>query len=111
VRELMSGNGRQLGRFTGKAIEPMPAAGPNELQSGACNVAADLGGDYRDEIVCTGPARSGNGRAVYIYTNTEPIRQRGVTRLASREYLEWLARNLCAGYGSYFEWQPGGPGM
>ena len=111
VRELMSGNGRQLGRFTGKAIEPMPAAGPSELQSGACNVAADLGGDYRDEIVCTGPARSGNGRAVYIYTNTEPIRQRGVTRLASREYLEWLARNLGAGYGSYFEWQPGGPGM
>jgi predicted RNA-binding protein YlxR (DUF448 family) len=68
-------------------------------------MAADLAGDFRDEVICTGPARSGTGRAVYIYTNMEPIRKRDVTRLASREYREWLARNLCAGYGSYFEWQ------
>lgn len=84
---------------------------PRGRQSGGGDVAADLGRDYRDEIVCTGRAR-GDGRAVYIYTKPEPIRMREATRLASREYLEWLARNnLCAGYGSYSEWPPRDPGM
>ena len=43
---------------------------------------------------------------VRIYTNPAPITRREVTRLADREYRMWLARNLGAGYGQYFEWQP-----
>jgi hypothetical protein len=43
---------------------------------------------------------------VFIYTNTEPLNQRGVTRLADREYRVWVARNIGGGYPSYFEWQP-----
>ncbi len=113
VRELMSGDGRRLGRFNGQDVEPLPAPGPNELPpgqgvglaAGGCSMTADLAGDFRDEVVCTGPGRSG-GRASYIYTNTEPIRKRELTRTADREYRMWLARNIGAGYGSYFEWQP-----
>ncbi len=112
VRELLSGDGRRLGRFNGKDIEPLETPGPNELppaegggfRGGGCAIAADLAGDFRDEMVCTGPGRSG-GRAVYIYTNTAPIQKREITRLASREYRLWLARNVGAGYSSYFEWQ------
>jgi hypothetical protein len=99
-RELMSGDGRKLARFTGKSVEPLPMAGPNEMPGGSCYMGADLGGDYRDEIVCTA------GGKVYIYANIEPVHKREVTRLANREYREWLARNRSAGYNSYFEWQP-----
>jgi hypothetical protein len=43
---------------------------------------------------------------MYVFTNTEPINRREVTRLADREYREWLARDGTAGYSAYFEWQP-----
>ena len=66
--------------------------------------AADLMGDFRDELICT--TTVGERRSVVIYTNVTPIAKREVTRLADREYRTWLARNLTAGYGSYFEWQP-----
>jgi hypothetical protein len=44
--------------------------------------------------------------AVLVYTNTAPVARREVTRTANREYNLWLTHNLCAGYGSYFEWEP-----
>ncbi len=43
---------------------------------------------------------------VFVYTNIEPLAQRGVTRTGDREYRLWLARNMGGGYASYFEWQP-----
>jgi hypothetical protein len=45
-------------------------------------------------------------RSLFVYTNTEPIERRDVTRTASREYRLWLARNFGGGYRSYFEWEP-----
>ena len=54
------------------------------------------------------PISSGNRnsrRQIVILTNTTPSRKE-ITRTASREYRLWLSRNLGAGYGSYFEWQP-----
>ena len=102
-REMMSNNGRQLGYFNGRSFETLPDAGPNE-GAGRVLYAADLMGDFRDELICTTTV---NDRStVVIYTNTTPITKRDVTRLADREYRTWLARNLTSGYGSYFEWQP-----
>jgi len=105
VRELMSSSGRQLARFTGSVVEPLPGAGPNELGAGACSMVADLAGDYRDEVVCSGRTKEG-GPAIYVFTNIEPINKREVTRTASREYRLWMARNMGGGYASYFEWEP-----
>jgi hypothetical protein len=102
-REMMSNNGKQLGYFNGRTFDPLPDAGPNE-GDGRVMYAADLAGDFRDELICT--VTENNRRSVVIYTNTTPIQKRDVTRLADREYRTWLARNLTAGYGSYFEWQP-----
>ncbi len=91
----------QVVRFDGKGFEtaaPPPVAG-------GCRVlmTADLWGDYRDEIVC---AKTIEGRwTVMVLTNPTAPPGRGVTRTASREYRLWLARNLGAGYGSYFEWE------
>ena len=66
--------------------------------------AADLEGDYRDEVVCIGPDESGK-QAVMVYMNTTPATGRGIARTADREYALWLARNIGGGYASYFEWQ------
>lgn len=63
-------------------------------------MAADLAGDYRDEVVCK------DERAVSIYTNASPATRREPARLSSREYRLWTARNLGAGYSAYFEWEP-----
>ena len=68
-------------------------------------MTADLLGDFRDEVVCTGTDAEGHP-AVWVYTNTEVLDRREVTRTANREYSLWLARNLGGGYGSYFEWEP-----
>jgi hypothetical protein len=104
--ELMSGNGRTLGYFAGRKFTELPDPGPNEGE-GRVMYAADLGGDFRDELICTSTV---NGRqTVVIYTNTTLIKKRDVTRLADHEYRTWLARNLTAGYDSYFEWQPSHP--
>ncbi|MSU65514.1 MAG: hypothetical protein EXS38_05300 [Opitutus sp.] len=102
-REMMSNNGKRLGTFNGRTFDQLPDPGPNEGE-GRVMYAADLMGDFRDELICTATA---NGRqTVVIYTNTAPIKKRDVTRLADHEYRTWLARNFTAGYGSYFEWQP-----
>lgn len=105
VRELMSGDGRTLARFNGSGVEALPVAGPNAPGKGTCRMVADLAGDYRDEVVCFG-ATAGGSPAVFVLTNIEPAAAREVTRTASREYRLWLARNMGAGYASYFEWQP-----
>jgi rhamnogalacturonan endolyase len=105
VRDLINGNGTKLARFTGKALEPLTVPAPNEKGSGSCVITGDLAGDYRDEVVCTSKTERGNP-AVFVYTNTEPVQRRELTRTANREYALWVARNLGGGYGSYFEWEP-----
>ncbi|HRJ21762.1 MAG TPA: hypothetical protein PLF84_22160, partial [Bryobacteraceae bacterium] len=94
---------RELARFDGAKLTPASAPAPS---AAACNVimVGDLLGDYRDEIVCSRPGEGGR-RQIVILTNATPSRKE-ITRTASREYRLWLARNLGAGYGSYFEWQP-----
>jgi|YNPMSStandDraft_1061717.scaffolds.fasta_scaffold05495_6 rhamnogalacturonan endolyase len=105
TRELMSGDGRRLGRFNGSTVEPLPLPPPNEAGSGSCPMTADLAGDYRDEVICLGRTPEG-APALFVYTNTEQAPRREPTRTASREYRLWLARNIGGGYASYYEWQP-----
>jgi len=104
VRELMSGNGRQLARFTGTEVAPIPGPGPNEL-GGSCSMVADLAGDFRDEVVSTGRTKEG-AQALFVFSNIQPISRREITRTASRQYRLWMARNMGGGYASYFEWEP-----
>ncbi len=105
VRELLSGDGRRLGRFDGRDVQLLDGVGPNELPAGSCNMVADLAGDFRDEVVCIGATRE-NKRAVLVFSNTEPVGRRETARMASREYRLWVARNMGGGYASYFEWEP-----
>jgi len=104
VRDLISNDGHKLGRFNGSGVDVLPGVSPNEA-GGSCSISADLAGDYRDELVCIGTNAKGVMQ-VNVYTNTEPLNSREVTRSASREYQLWLARNMGGGYPTYFEWEP-----
>ncbi|MDP2997649.1 MAG: SUMF1/EgtB/PvdO family nonheme iron enzyme [Bryobacterales bacterium] len=101
TRELMSNDGKRLGRFNGKDVTTLDGAGPNEGR-GNCNMVADLAGDYRDEVVCMGQTKDGNP-AIFVYSNLEPAARRELSRTEDREYRIWLARNMGGGYPSYFE--------
>ncbi len=103
TRELISADGKRLGRFDGKNVVPVLGM-PNE-GNGACSMVADLVGDYRDELICTGTTAQGRP-ALFVYTNTAPPARREMRRQENREYRLWIARNQGGGYGSYFEWEP-----
>jgi rhamnogalacturonan endolyase len=99
IRDLMSGDGTRIGRFNGKAVDVVAGARANDLGKASCNMGADLAGDFRDEVVCIA------GNKVMVFSNAEPAPRREITRTANREYRLWLARNMGAGYNSYFEWE------
>ncbi len=105
TRELISSDGRRLGRFNGSGVAEIPGLRANEGERGSCNMVADLAGDFRDEVVCIGATPAG-APALFVYSNIEATTTRAVTRQASREYRLWMARNWGAGYQSYFEWEP-----
>ena len=100
VRDLMSRDGSRLGRFTGQGVDPLKVQPPRPAGKASCLMAADLAGDFRDEVVCA------DASAVSIYSNANPATRREPARLSSREYRVWTARNLGAGYSEYFEWEP-----
>lgn len=102
-RELVSPDGREVGRFDGARVAPLPA-GPalGELGRARVVMVADLWGDFRDEIVLAGAGPDGRF-AVHVVTNAAPAASRRVTPRADRHYRLWLARNLIGGYGTYFE--------
>jgi rhamnogalacturonan endolyase len=105
VRDLMSPDGRRVGRFEGANVTRVDVPPPAGVDGTNCRMAADLLGDWRDEVVCVaidGPSAP----AVRIYTNPSVAARREVARPSSREYRLWLARNLGAGYSAYFEWEP-----
>ena len=103
-RELMPRSGNALLKFTGREVVPAEGAAPNPGK-GNCSMVADVAGDYRDEVVCMGPAADG-GTAIFVYTNTQPLDRAAVTRTADRQYRLWMARNMGGGYPSYFEPNP-----
>jgi rhamnogalacturonan endolyase len=102
TRELISQDGRSVGKFDGRSVAPLAGAAPNEMEKGSCVTVADLAGDFRDEVVIVGPTDEG-GTGVFVYTSTAPLQTRMMTRTAERAYRLWLARNLTGGYWSHFE--------
>lgn len=102
VRELISQDGRTIGKFDGKTIVPISGVTVNEIENGRSVMVADLLGDYRDEVVVIGPTDEG-GQGLFVFTSTTPLQQRAVTRTAEHAYRLWMAHNLTGGYGSYFE--------
>ncbi|MDZ7637129.1 MAG: hypothetical protein U5J83_02560, partial [Bryobacterales bacterium] len=106
VRDLIHVETGELARFDGKQILRLESEKPITGNS-PCRfvMSADLLGDYRDEVVCSSKRQDG-GEEFRVLTNTQMPQRKEISRTASREYRLWLARNIGAGYASYFEWEP-----
>jgi rhamnogalacturonan endolyase len=108
ARDMVSSDGRRIGRFTGMGVEERRDVAGVGLQGMSCWMSADLWGDYREELVCDGKTAEGNP-AVFVFSNTAPAPRRDITRTASREYRVWLGKNRGGGYAGYFEWEKDEP--
>ncbi len=107
TRDLVSKDAKQLGRFDGRTVQGLPEAGPATLSGCSCPLAADLVGDFRDEIVCWGTLKGGVA-AIQVLSNFAPVQRKEPARMEDREYRLWVARNRggAHGYPTYFDWQP-----
>jgi rhamnogalacturonan endolyase len=99
VRDLLGAGGARIGQFDGKGVNVLEGVKPNPFGRGSCNMTADLAGDFRDEVVCVVDGK------VLVLANLDPLDTRDITRTAARQYRLWMARNIGAGYASYFEWE------
>lgn len=101
TRELL-GQGRWLGDFNGREIVPKPN-GPQGLpDNSGLLMAADLYGDFRDELVLSTTTEDGR-KAVSVLTAVEPLAFRYVTAGASLDYRLWIGRNMGGGYRSIYD--------
>ncbi|MBN2356660.1 hypothetical protein JXO59_11155, partial [candidate division KSB1 bacterium] len=100
VRELISWDGAGLFKFDGKALVKMQGVRPNAVAGSHLLMAADLYGDFRDELVLL--AKENDRTSILVLTATEPIQSRARTKTENLDYRLWLARNMGGGYNTIF---------
>ncbi|MFA6242769.1 MAG: SUMF1/EgtB/PvdO family nonheme iron enzyme, partial [Candidatus Hydrogenedentales bacterium] len=101
IRELITGDGRTVGKFNGTEIVPIEGARPNPLDSASILLVADLYGDCRDELVLRVGDADGTVR-ICVVTAMTPIATKQVSPLENLDYRPWLTRNMGGGYASTF---------
>ncbi len=101
TRELITGNGKIVGKFNGNEIVPIEGALPNPLESGSILLVADLYGDSRDELVLNARDADGTVR-ICVVTAMTPMAAKHVSPLENLDYRLWLTRNMGGGYASTF---------
>ena len=101
TRELLSNNGHIIGKFDGKKFVEIPGVEPNIIPESGLSMAADLYGDFRDELVLIKQGSSGMPEVIVV-TATQPINKAFITPTENRDYRLWLARNMGGGYRSVY---------
>ena len=102
TRELITDEGRFIGKWNGKEIVEIPGITPNHIPGSRFIFSADICGDFRDELVIT--AKTEDGRdAVTVITSTEPIHKKYIAPSEDINYKLWMARNKGGGYASIFD--------
>lgn len=101
-REIIHRQTKSIAHFDGKNFTALPEGSlALDGMTGNLPMVADLAGDFRDELVVVGNYK--DQRGVFVLTPATRSETRDYTRTSDREYRLWLARNLTAGYGTYFE--------
>jgi rhamnogalacturonan endolyase len=102
TRELITGNGHYLGNWNGKEIIEEKGIQPNPVPNSSFIFAADLYGDFRDELVIQ--TKTADGReAIAIIAATESVNKKYIAPAEDINYRLWLARNRGGGYASIFD--------
>jgi rhamnogalacturonan endolyase len=99
--ELIDPSTFTIGDFDGQRIVPKPDGNPQRLAKGWLLAAADLCGDFRDELVVANKGPTGEPQISVIMAST-PVGKRYVTARRTLDYRLWLARNIGAGYGCFY---------
>jgi len=102
TRELISEDGKTIGKFNGKEIIMLKGVVPNPIPNTDMIFTADLFGDFRTELILMGTDTDGR-KMVMVVTDTEPIKKSYIAPSESLDYRFWLARNKGGGYGSIYE--------
>jgi len=102
--ELLSDNGRRIGKFDGSRIRDFPGVRPNKFSNSSLLMVADLYGDFRDELVLQVQEDRG-GPKIIVVTASGPIEKAFLSPAENLTYRLWLARNMGGGYRSFY-YQP-----
>ena len=104
TRELLMDHGRRIGNFDGQAVTEVSGAHPNPVPDSRFVMAADLCGDFRDELVLL--SSSGDGaQSITVVTATDQLDTMYVSPDEVLDYRLWLGRNMGGGYKSQY-YQP-----
>ncbi len=104
TRELLIDQGRKIGNFDGRTIVEVPEAQPNPIPDSTFLMAADLCGDFRDELVLLTTGTDA-AKTITVVTATDPIDKSYVAPCEVLDYRLWLSRNMGGGYLSQY-YQP-----
>jgi rhamnogalacturonan endolyase len=101
-RELLHDNGHRIGQFNGKTVQDMAGVEPNAIPGSSFLMAADVCGDFRDELVLNIPLENGNS-AIAVVAATTPVQEAYIAPIEYLDYRLWLARNMGGGYPSIYD--------
>jgi len=104
TRELISGADKKIGNFNGQEVEFLATDQPLLPPNSVVLMAADLYGDFRDELILLATEETGN-RFISVITATNPTEKRFVTPTETLDYRLWIARNMGGGYRSVYDQQ------
>ena len=100
TRELIKGG--TIGDFDGKIIIPKTENQPNIPSRSSVLMTADLYGDFRDELICTGTDEDGKS-VINVIAADWISPKRFLSKTESLDYRLWLARNMGGGYQSIYD--------
>jgi len=101
ARELLIGNGSQLGKFNDREVIEITDAKPNPIPNSSLLMVADLYGDFRDELVIT-RANANGAPEVLVVAATQIIDKAYIAPTENRDYRLWLGHNMGGGYPSIY---------
>jgi len=100
TRELVSGDGKSLYNFDGSRLVKVENEIPNPVPNTSLLMAADLGGDFRDELVLVNNI---NGLpCIQVVTATTVLPCKSPSTMENLDYRLWLARNMGGGYNTIY---------
>jgi hypothetical protein len=99
---LLSAKGARISNFDGKRAVEVQGVHPNRVPHSSLLMAADLCGDFRDELVVQFGMEDGKN-AIGIVSANQPIGRRYVAAWEDRDYRLWVGRNRGGGYASIYD--------
>ncbi len=100
TRELFKG--KIIGNYNGNDVIPIPEGQPQIPEQSHILMAADLYGDFRDELIVQTVDEDRN-QFISVVTACEPSDEQYISQTETLDYRLWLGRNMGGGYRSVYD--------